>query len=69
MRANVISSRSFNRPAMFDLELESTVGVGGGGRARRGPLEEAVGKHPRVIPEYLRVTAFPEMSKQPIKMS
>ena len=54
---------------MFDLELESTVGVGGGGRARRGPLEEAVGKHPRVIPEYLRVTAFPEMSKQPIKMS
>ena len=29
--ANVISSRSFIRPAMFDLELEWTVGVGGAG--------------------------------------
>ena len=29
--ANVISSRSFIRPVMFDLELEWTVGVGGGG--------------------------------------
>ena len=45
------------------------MGVGGGGRARRGSLEEAVEKYPRVIPEYLRVTAFPEMSRQPIKMS
>ena len=35
MRANVISSRSFFRPAMFDLQLEWTVGVGGEGRAKR----------------------------------
>ena len=32
-RVNVISSRSFIRPAIFDLELEWTVGVGDwGGR-------------------------------------
>ena len=35
MRANVIRSRFFIRPAMFDLGLEWTVGLGGGGRARR----------------------------------
>ena len=34
-RANTTSSRSFIRPAMFDLELEWTVGAGGGGRATR----------------------------------
>ena len=31
MRANPKSSRSFVRPAIFDLQLEWTVGVGGGG--------------------------------------
>ena len=35
MRASVISSRSFIRPAMFDLQLEWTVGVGGKGKAKR----------------------------------
>ena len=30
MRANVISSRSFIRPSMFDLQLEWTVREGGG---------------------------------------
>ena len=35
VRANVISSRLFIRPIMFDLELELTVGVGGGRRAKR----------------------------------
>ena len=44
MRANVISSRSFIRPAMFVLELEWAVGVGGEGRARRRPPEETVEK-------------------------
>ena len=34
VRANVKSSQSFIRPAMFDLELEWTVGVGGGRRAK-----------------------------------
>ena len=34
VRANVISSRSFIRPAMFDLKLDWTVGVGGGGGPR-----------------------------------
>ena len=34
MRANVISSRSYIRPAMFDLELKWTAGVGGGERAK-----------------------------------
>ena len=43
-RANVISSRSIISPAMFDLELEWTVGVGDGGRARRRLPEETVGK-------------------------
>ena len=42
--ANVISSRSFIRPAMFHLELGWTVGVGGEGRARRRLPEEAVEK-------------------------
>ena len=41
MRANVISSRSYIRPAMFDLELKWTAGVGGGGRAKALPF------HPR----------------------
>ena len=40
MGANVISSRSFNRPAMFDLELAWTVGIGDRGRVRRCPFEE-----------------------------
>ena len=31
VRANAKSSRSFVRPAIFDLQLEWTVGVGGGG--------------------------------------
>ena len=43
-RADVISSRSIISPAMFDLELEWTVGVGDGGRARRRLPEEAVEK-------------------------
>ena len=30
VRANAKSSRSFVRPAIFDLQLEWTVGVGGG---------------------------------------
>ena len=46
MRANVIRSRFFIRPAMFDLGLEWTVELGGGGRARRRLLEET--KHPLV---------------------
>ena len=46
-RANVISSRSFIRPAMFGLELEWTVEVGGGERARRHLPEEAVEKNTR----------------------
>ena len=33
-RANDINSQSFIRRAMFDLELEWTVGVGAGGRAK-----------------------------------
>ena len=44
MRANVVSLRSFIRPAMLDLELEWTVRVGGRGRARRSLREEAVEK-------------------------
>ena len=35
MRANAKSSRSFVRPAIFDLQLEWTVGVGGGGGEKR----------------------------------
>ena len=35
VRANVISSRSFIRPVMFDLGLEWTVGVGVGRRTKR----------------------------------
>ena len=42
VRANVLSSRSFIWPVMFDLELECTVGVGGGGRARRCLPEEVL---------------------------
>ena len=38
VRANVKSSQSFIRPAMFDLELEWTVGVGGRGRVRAGVI-------------------------------
>ena len=52
-RANVISSRSFIRSAMFDLELEWTVGVRGGGRAGRPLPEENVEKqntHWLVVP-------------------
>ena len=43
-RANVVSSRSFFRPAMFDLGLEWTVEVEGGERARRHLPEEDVEK-------------------------
>ena len=43
-KANVISSRSFIRPAMFGLELEWTVEVGDGEKARRHLPEEAVEK-------------------------
>ena len=42
MRANAKSSRSFVRPAIFDLQLEWTVGVGGGGGEKRRLPEEAV---------------------------
>ena len=56
MRANATSSRSFIQPAMFNLELEWAVGVGGGGRAGRRPPEEAVEKQNT---PWLRVTAFP----------
>ena len=34
VRANVISSRSFIQPAMFDLQSKWTVGEGGGGREK-----------------------------------
>ena len=37
----MLSSRPFIRPAIFDLELEWTVGVGAGEERRRLP-EEAV---------------------------
>ena len=43
-RANVISLWSVFWPAMFDLELEWTVEVGDGERARRHLPEEAVEK-------------------------
>ena len=36
-RANVITSRSIISPAMFDLELEWTVGLGDGGKGERTP--------------------------------
>ena len=42
MRANAKSLRSFVRPAIFDLEPEWTVGVGGGGGANLRLPEEAV---------------------------
>ena len=42
MRADAKSSRSFVRPAIFDLQLEWTVGVGGGGGEKRRLPEEAV---------------------------
>ena len=42
VRANAKSSRSFVRPAIFDLQLEWTVGVGGGGGEKRRLPEEAV---------------------------
>ena len=59
-RANVISSRSFIRPAMFDLELEWTVEVGGGERVRSHLPEEAVEKeHPLISCASLH---FPKMS-------
>ena len=37
-----MSSQSFIRPAMFDMQLEGTVGLEGGGSARRHLPEEAV---------------------------
>ena len=40
----VLSSRSVFRPAMLDLELEWTVEVGDGEKARRHLPEEAVEK-------------------------
>ena len=42
VRADAKSSRSFVRPAIFDLQLEWTVGVGGGGGEKRRLPEEAV---------------------------
>ena len=45
-----------SRPAMFDFELEWTVGVWGGGRARRRLPEEAA-------PDKLRVTALTETNR------
>ena len=45
-----------SRPAMFDFELEWTVGVWGGGRARRRLSEEAA-------PDKLRVTALTETNR------
>ena len=42
VRANAKSSRSFVRPAIFDLQLEWTVGVKGGGGEKRRLPEEAV---------------------------
>ena len=42
VRAKAKSSRSFVRPAIFDLQLEWTVGVGGGGGEKRRSPEEAV---------------------------
>ena len=64
--ANVIGSRLFNRPAVFDLELEWTVGEGGGERARRHLPEEDVEKQntPWVVARH----CIPEISRQPIKM-
>ena len=44
-----------NRPAMFDLELEWTVGVGGRGRVRRRLLK-GESKTPLDPLDYLRVT-------------
>ena len=35
MRVYAKSSRSFVRPAIFDLQLEWTVGVGGGGGEKK----------------------------------
>ena len=55
VRANVKSSQSFIRPAMFDLELEWTVGVGGRGRVRRRLLK-GESKTPLDPLDYLRVT-------------
>ena len=42
VRAAAKSSRSFVRPTIFDLQLEWTVGVGGGGGEKRRLPEEAV---------------------------
>ena len=42
VRDDAKSSRSFVRPAIFDLQLEWTVGVGGGGGEKRRLPEEAV---------------------------
>ena len=55
VRANVKSSQSFIWPAMFDLELEWTVGVGGRGRVRRRLLK-GESKTPLDPLDYLRVT-------------
>ena len=41
-QANIISSRTFIRPAMFDLGSGWRVGEGGGERARRCLPEETV---------------------------
>ena len=55
--ANVKSSQSFIRPAMFDWEFEWTVGVGGRGRVRRRLLK-GESKTPLDPLDYLRVTEW-----------
>ena len=53
VRAAAKSSRSFVRPAIFDLQLEWTVGVGGGG-GEKGRLLKCP-----TPPDYLRFIAYP----------
>ena len=53
VRADAKSSRSFVRPAIFDLQLEWTVGVGGGG-GEKGRLLKCP-----TPPDYLRFIAYP----------
>ena len=75
MRANAKSSRSFVRPAIFDLQLEWTVGVGGGGGEKRcffNIHEKKNDNYARRFPchnffytnWYLKYQAFPKTSWQ-----